>query len=80
MWLNYWTLLAQEGGKQNSRPLLCQSKIDVSAVSDATHQTLEGGAFQEKHSPSPQRGEVYPENYIDAEKIAGERGSDINTI
>jgi len=86
VWHHYCTLLAQEGGKQHARPLLCQSRAAVSAVSDTTYQISTRSAswvWDEECFSTPhcsEKGEVWPENYVDGEEPAGRGGTDLNGI
>lgn len=78
MWHPYCTLLAQEDGKQYTRPLLCQSRATVATVSDTTYKIAPRSASwvcdEECFSTlqSSEKGEVWSENYADGENQLGE--------
>lgn len=78
VWLNYWTLLAQEGGKRNARHSAAGTKL--SDTTSRHPQEIPSSSVMESVSLSPQpliKGEAQPGSYVGCEEMALGRGRDI---
>lgn len=79
-WLNYWTLLAQEGGKRNARHSAAGTKLS-DTTSRHPQEMPSSSVMESVCIPQPLiKGEVQPGNYVGCEEMALGRGTDINRV